>query len=193
MDWGNAIIRNITRTATGEVSHIDVELHLAGDFKSTEKKITWLAKATPSHQLVKTTLLDYDYLVTKRKLEKDDTVQAVATPQTEFIAEALADANILSLSPGDIIQFERKGYFRLDKIEKDGEDGKRLVFIRIPDGRAAGIALKSGGANTIAPDVKKTDALHDESIKMYKVDPVANVGQVKADTKMYEVNSVYED
>ena len=45
----------------------------------------------------------------------------------------------------DIIQFERKGYFILDKIvEENGE--KSLEFIRIPDGRAAGLALKSGPA-----------------------------------------------
>ncbi|KAH8108509.1 glutamate-tRNA ligase [Phellopilus nigrolimitatus] len=190
MDWGNAIARKITRSEAGNVTHIDAELHLAGDFKATEKKVTWLAKADAAHPLVRTTLLDYDYLVTKRKLEKEDTVAEVATAQTEFSVDAVADANVLELGERDIIQFERKGYFILDKIVQDGSE-KRLEFIRIPDGRAAGIALKSSGG---APAGKKTaDLAADPSIKMYKVDPVSKVDSVKAATTMYKVKSVYED
>ena len=66
MDWGNAIVRNITKSGSGDVTHIDMDLHLAGDFKSTEKKITWLSKPTPSHPLVSVVLQDYDLGYTPR-------------------------------------------------------------------------------------------------------------------------------
>ena len=109
MDWGNAIVRSLTKSPDGNITHIDMDLHLIGDFKSTKKKITWLSKPTSEHPLIMTTLLDYDYLVQKRKLEKDDTVEAVKTPQTEFSVEALADANVSELKEREIIRFERKG------------------------------------------------------------------------------------
>lgn len=201
MDWGNAIIRSISRSADGVVSHIDLDLHLAGDFKATEKKITWLAKPTPSTPLAAVTLLDYDYMVTKRKLEKEEEVASVANPNTEFRAEALADANVLSLNVRDIIQFERKGYFMLDKIVEEGGT-KRLEFIEIPDGRAAGIALKApGGTSSSAPtpastetkNSSKTDLASDASIKMYKAKPVNEVDNIDYPTSMYKVKSVYED
>ncbi|KAI5118016.1 hypothetical protein M0805_003453 [Coniferiporia weirii] len=198
MDWGNAIIRTITRSASGDVTHIDADLNLAGDFKATEKKVTWLAKPTSTLPLVHTTLLDYDYLVTKRKLEKDDTVQAVATAQTEFIVDALADSNVLELAERDIIQFERKGYFILDRIT-DVNGLKRLEFIRIPDGRAAGLALKStGGANVSTPvgeqsTLLPTSPTSDLNVKMYKVDPINKIGNIEAPTTMYKVKSLYED
>ena len=60
MDWGNAVIKTVIKDDSGDVKHIDAELHLAGDFKSTEKKLTWLSNfaSTPNPGLlVKTTLL----------------------------------------------------------------------------------------------------------------------------------------
>ena len=88
MDWGNAVVRTIERDATsGLVTALGVDLNLSGDFKKTKKKVTWLAgpKAPSSAaDLVKCTLLDYDYLITKKKLEEDDSVEALLTPQTEF-------------------------------------------------------------------------------------------------------------
>ena len=38
VDLGNAIIRSITKAAAGAVTTIDTDLHLAGDFKATEKR-----------------------------------------------------------------------------------------------------------------------------------------------------------
>ena len=44
MDWGNTIIRKIHKdSVSGTVTGIDADLHLAGDFKTTKWKLTWLA------------------------------------------------------------------------------------------------------------------------------------------------------
>lgn len=155
MDWGNAFIRKKTLGPQGEVTAIDVELFLEGDFKKTKKKIHWLAEPTATHPMPSVTLLDYDYLITKQKLEEDDNVADFVTPQTEFRVEAIADANVLTLSKGDIIQFERKGYYILDRI---AADKNHFDFISIPDGRAASIASKATPAPTTAPKEKKTTA-----------------------------------
>ncbi|KAJ7760428.1 glutamyl-tRNA synthetase [Mycena metata] len=141
MDWGNAIVRSKTLAEDGRVSSITVDLHLEGDFKATKKKITWLAQS-PDRPLVEVTLLDYDYIITKKKLEDGDSWEDFVTPRTEFREEAVADANVLDLmregEESGIMQFERKGFYRLD-----GDAGGRLEFIRIPDGRAAGLASKA--------------------------------------------------
>lgn len=84
MDWGNAIVRSKTTDASGDITSLEMDLHLEGDFKQTKKKITWLSQPTAEHQLVDVTLLDYDYLITKKKLEEGDDVADFVTPNSEF-------------------------------------------------------------------------------------------------------------
>jgi len=158
MDWGNAIVRSKTTDSSGMITALSVELHLEGDFKKTTKKITWLAQPMTAHPLIDATLIDYDYLITKKKLEENDDLKDFATPVTEFRESALADANVRELKRGDIIQFERRGYYIFDGIaeEKGKQEKKTWEFIRIPDGRAAGLASKAGGtAATEAPRQSK--------------------------------------
>lgn len=58
MNWGNAFVRKIDGDGT-TVTHLELELHLEGDVKATEKKVTWLSTA---QDLVKADLYDFDYL-----------------------------------------------------------------------------------------------------------------------------------
>jgi len=51
----------------GKLVELRGELHLEGDFKTTKKKLTWLAD-TP--ELIPVTLEKYGYLITKEKFEK---------------------------------------------------------------------------------------------------------------------------
>ena len=224
MDWGNAFIRRKSFGPGGEVTLIEAELFLEGDFKKTKKKVTWLPQPIASHRLAHVTLLDYDYLITKKKLEEDDDVADFVTPTTEFRVEAFADANVTGLNKGDIIQFERKGYYILDLISKDGNGEKHFNFISIPDGRAAGLASKAtpgaaptekkvtagGWGKDATQSITKTKVdsstgndrivLSDGdrgfpipvTTSMYDVPSLTGVVDGKADTKMYEVDNVYD-
>ena len=134
MNWGNAIVRNIShslnplnRTVTG----LELELHLQGDVKKTKQKITWLSKE--GQELIPVELVDFDYLITKDKLEEDDNVDDYLTKETEFRSAAMADCNVAELHADDVIQFERLGYFRLDK---PFQHGKPAVLFNIPTGKA---------------------------------------------------------
>lgn len=191
MDWGNAIVRSKTTDASGKVTGITLDLHLEGDFRKTKKKITWLSAPTSSHPLIESTLLDYDYLITKKKLEEDDQFADFVTPVSEFREDAVADANVKDLKKGDIIQFERKGYYIFDGVSS--KDGK-YEFIHIPDGRAASLASKAGvpAAAPQGAKASKSDAAVADT-KMYKVEKVYGADDVvpTADTKMYKVDNVY--
>lgn len=197
MDWGNAIIRSKTTGPSGDVTSLTMDLHLEGDFRKTKKKITWLAQPSKDYPLVDVTLLDYDYLITKKKLEETDDVKDFVTPVSEFREEAFADANVSTLTKGDIIQFERKGYFIFDGTAEDG----KLEFIRIPDGRAANLASKAGkpGVVTVEAPVPASKTTADAgpvpSSTMYKVAKIYGEKPVKpvSTTKMYRVLNVYED
>ncbi|PCH37806.1 glutamate-tRNA ligase [Wolfiporia cocos MD-104 SS10] len=202
MDWGNAIVRSKTTGADGLITDIAMELNLAGDFRKTKKKITWLAQPAGPHALVDVTLLDHDYLITKKKLEENDDVKDFVTPVSEFREDALADGNVLSLKKGDIIQFERKGYYIFDGVNEGHRE-----FIHIPDGRAASLASKATPAAASTPKEGKPtgeaaagEALTSKSFdipvdtKMYTVTPVYGSAEpiTPADTKMYKVKNVYD-
>lgn len=143
MDWGNAFVRSKTVSPTGLVTALKLELHLEGDFKKTKKKVTWLSAPTPTASLTPVTLLDFDYLITKKKLEEDDTIDKFIAPVTEFREDAQADANLLAnVKRGDTIQFERKGYYICDSVGGEGANA-RWEFILIPDGRAVTVESKA--------------------------------------------------
>lgn len=130
MDWGNAFVTSKQQSASGEVSSLTLDLHLEGDFKKTSKKVTWLSAPTTEHRLVPVVLVDYDYLITKKRMEEDDSLEDVLNPKTEYRINALASAEVVGLSKWDIIQFERKGFF-ICQGTKD-PDG-RMEFGLIPE------------------------------------------------------------
>ncbi|KAJ1846826.1 glutamate--tRNA ligase, partial [Coemansia sp. RSA 2708] len=140
MDWGNAFVRDIERSADGVVTGLTLQLHLEGDVKATKKKITWLGQSPAVHP-VEALLVDYDYLITKKKLEAGDSIEDVLTPVTEFTDAAIVDANVGVLPRGAIIQLERRGFYIVDQLAVDNELGL-VKLIQIPDGKAASMASK---------------------------------------------------
>ncbi|KAI1318851.1 hypothetical protein EDD11_005697 [Mortierella claussenii] len=153
MDWGNAFIRSVEKNAEGIVTSVQAELHLEGDFKKTKKKLTWLADGP---ELVNVQLMDYDYLITKKKVEEEDNLMDLLTPVTEFKTEAVADGNVAELNVGDIIQLERKGFYIVDTLAT-ADSPARLILI--PDGKVASMASKAAPVSQIevkdAKDAKK--------------------------------------
>jgi len=149
-----------------------------------KKKITWLAQPTAEAPLIDVTLLDYDYLITKKKLEEGDDLKDFVPPITEFRTEAYADANVSDLKKGDIMQFERKGYYIFDGAIGEG-DAKRLEFIHIPDGKQASLVSKAGAAELAVAPANPKEKAAPTSIAKGLGTPV--------DTNMYNVKTVYGD
>jgi len=150
MDWGNAIVDDIKIESDGSIALVG-HLNLAGSVKSTSKKLTWLPNIP---DLVKVILTDYDYLITKKKLDEGDNFENFVNPNSKFETVAIGDPNLRSLKVGDRIQLERRGYFICDEpyIVAD----KPIVLIQIPDGHTT----KAQSVLTTAKDSKdqKVDA-----------------------------------
>ena len=132
------------------MASIEAALNLAGDFKLTKSKVTWIAEVGAGEAgglgPCPLRLLDFDYLISKPKLEETDNFESVVNPVTKMEEGALGEAAMRSLQRGDIIQIERKGYYRVDEPLQD--EGKAMVLFSIPDGkpRTTGVSSLGGGA-----------------------------------------------
>jgi len=140
MDWGNAVVESIERVDAQVVASVKLRLNLAGDFKTTKLKATWLSP--DPNPLLPIALHDYDYLITKKRLDEEDTLDDCLTPVSEFITSAIGDSNMSSLKAGDIIQIERKGFYIVDKAPEQPTISNPIRLIAIPDGKAKSIASK---------------------------------------------------
>uniref|UniRef100_A0ACD5VNS8 Uncharacterized protein n=1 Tax=Avena sativa TaxID=4498 RepID=A0ACD5VNS8_AVESA len=138
MDWGNAIIREI-KTDNGMITQLVGELHLEGSVKTTKLKLTWLSDI---EDLVSLSLVDFDYLINKKKLEEDENFLDNLNPCTRREALALGDPNMRNVKQGEVIQLERKGYYRCDVPFV--RSSKPIVLFSIPDGRQKSTSIISG-------------------------------------------------
>uniref|UniRef100_A0A803MFD2 Glutamate--tRNA ligase n=1 Tax=Chenopodium quinoa TaxID=63459 RepID=A0A803MFD2_CHEQI len=150
MDWGNCIIKEIKRNEMDTVVELLGVLHLEGSVKATKLKLTWLPE---TDELVRLQLVEFDYLITKEKLVKfkkkkgEKTQEEKIQEEKEFLKAlnpvtrkdtfALGDSNMRNLISGEIIQLERKGYFRCDIPFV--KQSKPIVLFAIPDGRQSNI------------------------------------------------------
>ena len=62
--------------------------------KTTKWKLTWLAD---SPELVPLTLVDFDHLITKKKLEDDDEIEDLVNPCSVLSCPARDDAILMIL------------------------------------------------------------------------------------------------
>jgi glutamyl-tRNA synthetase len=103
-----------------------------GDFKTCKRKLSWIANV-PNNAAV--LLTEFDYLVTKEKLEKEDRFEDYVNPTTIATTRAVGDAGLKTLQRGEIIQPERRGFFRLYSPYVNSAS-KPIVLYMVPDGKA---------------------------------------------------------
>ncbi|KAA6395332.1 MAG: putative Glutamate--tRNA ligase, partial [Streblomastix strix] len=185
MSWGNIIVDKIERDPTkqivsplpnasanetvAQIAHIDAHLHLEGDFKKTKLKLTWLS-ALNLDQLPIAQFMSFDHLLTKGKLEEDEKAESFINRNSIFQCSAYIEPAASTGIEGDIVQFERKGNFYLDKPFETGKDGKQTsgVYHFIPDGR--NMLMKIGGRQliSISESQKAEELINQKEIKEAK-------------------------
>ena len=102
------------------------------DFKNPPK-LTWILTDPIFTLRVKT--VEYDYLLSVDKVEENMDFDKIINRDSKFEREFLAESSVKDLNKGDIIQFERKGFYILDKKVVSGEGNIEMTFHLIPDGK----------------------------------------------------------
>ncbi len=132
MRWG---VVKITKVDGG----LEGELLPDGDFKKAKRKLSWLADVSTQ---IPVTLYEFDNLISKDKLEEDDKFEDFINPDTLATTEVIGDFGLKNLHKGEVIQLERRGYFRVDQPYTN--EGKSLLLFMIPDGKAKAMSGLAG-------------------------------------------------
>ena len=112
MKWGNVTITK--KEANGSNFNLWGSVDEADkDFKKT-KKVTWIA-ADPANT-VEIKLVEYDHLIMKAKIEEADDIEQLINKNSKIEYNAIAEGCVRSLQKSGIFQFERRGFYIVDKI-----------------------------------------------------------------------------
>lgn len=87
-------------------------------------------------------LTEFDHLVTKAKLEEEDNFADYINPKTIATTNVIGDAGLKSLQEHEIIQLERRGYYRVDRPYLSPD--RPLVLYMIPDGKSKAMSGLAG-------------------------------------------------
>uniref|UniRef100_A0A4W6G2N3 Bifunctional glutamate/proline--tRNA ligase n=1 Tax=Lates calcarifer TaxID=8187 RepID=A0A4W6G2N3_LATCA len=114
INWGNLIITKINKGADGKVVSMEARLNLDNkDYKKTTK-ITWLAE-TNSAPLLPTICINYQPLISKAVITKDDDFKEYINKNSKLEEKMLGDPCLKNLKKGDIIQLQRRGFYICDQ------------------------------------------------------------------------------
>ena len=147
MNWGNVQISSITRDAAGVVTRLDGALHLAGDPKTTDKKLTWLdGSAAAVADSVPLSFIELDTLVTVPKVEEGVDFESIVNPTTKYVTAGLGEAAMRNIKKGAHIQIARRGFFIVDSVatpKSGAQDAQPMQLIFIPDGKMKAMSTLS--------------------------------------------------
>ena len=135
MRWGVVKVTNVN----ADVTVLEGEFIPDGDFKATKRKLSWLADVTNNTPVV---LMEFDNLISKDKIEEDENFEDFINPNTLASTEVIGDAGLKTLHEHDIIQLERRGYYRVDRPYIS--PSKPLVLYMIPDGKSKSMSGQTG-------------------------------------------------
>jgi len=95
--------------------------------------------ADPSLQ-TEVTLVELDHLITKDKIEETDDVAQIVNTNSRITYQGIAEKIVADLPEKSYIQFERLGYFFVDKATS-GDSQMELNFV--PNGKTKGMTQDS--------------------------------------------------
>jgi glutamyl-tRNA synthetase len=98
--------------------------------------VTWICADEDTN--VEIDLVEFDHLITKKKIEDGDDVKTIVNTNSRVQYTALAEGCMRHLKKGDILQLERRGYFFVDQI---AFGDKKLTLNFIPDGKMKSMSV----------------------------------------------------
>ncbi|XP_034283741.1 bifunctional glutamate/proline--tRNA ligase isoform X4 [Pantherophis guttatus] len=158
INWGNIIITKIHKNLTGKITSMDAKLNLENkDYKKTSK-ITWLAE-TSSASLTPTICVNYEHLITKPVLGKEEDFKQYINRNSKQEELMLGDPCLKDLKKGDIIQLQRRGFYICDQpyepISPYSCKEAPCILIYIPDGHTKEMPTSGSKEKTKSETAKK--------------------------------------
>ncbi|KAL1500993.1 hypothetical protein ABEB36_006400 [Hypothenemus hampei] len=137
INWGNLLIKKIIKDGNGKITSVEADLNLDNkDYKKT-LKLTWLAE-TANARFTPAYCVYFDHIISKPLLVKDEDFKQYVGHETRKEIEVLGDPELRHLKKGDIIQIQRKGFFRVD-VPYEPATGfscrhQPIILFSVPDG-----------------------------------------------------------
>jgi bifunctional glutamyl/prolyl-tRNA synthetase len=136
INWGNLLISKINKK-DDVITSVDAKLNLENtDYKKTTK-VTWLADSDKC-SLTPAVAVKFDNIISKPILEKDDDFKQFINKNTRESEHLLCDPQLKNCKEGDIIQLQRRGFFRVDRpfspIDGATFTESPAILFAIPDG-----------------------------------------------------------
>ena len=145
MNWGNCMISKKEVKADGKVHLFGTINEEDKDYKGT-KKLTWLANDPAT--LIEIEIVENGHLITTDSIPEGVEFKDIVNNRSQVKTIAYAEGACRSLQQGTSLQFERRGYYFVDKVAlKD----RKLTVNFVPDGRQTNMSKV-----TTAIDAKET-------------------------------------
>lgn len=111
-----------------------------GDFKNTQK-FHWVADSKQSKTI---TIVECDHMLNKKTIDEEDNFEDFLTSRdhpTKVAYEVSVCNACDGLKVDDIIQLERRGFYRCDRAAEAGENA---IVILVPDGKIRSMSKVTG-------------------------------------------------
>nr|CAI5819600.1 unnamed protein product [Callosobruchus analis] len=159
INWGNLRIKKIHRQ-NGQITKVEAQTNLEDkDYKKT-LKLTWLAE-TEKADFTPTWCVYFDHIISKPLLGKDEDFKQYVNHETRKEVQMLGDPELKKLKQGDIIQLQRRGFFRVDVTYKPPSPitfkARPVILFYIPDGHTKENPLSISNVAKMSETTKKTE------------------------------------
>ncbi|XP_031617339.1 bifunctional glutamate/proline--tRNA ligase isoform X2 [Contarinia nasturtii] len=150
INWGNLLIKKINRNASKKITSIDAVPNLENkDYKKTIK-LTWLYEGASKDDFPPTVCVYFEHIISKAVLGKDEDFKQYVAKDTRREVPMLGDPELKKCKVGDIIQLQRRGFFRVDNAYAPPSihTGKAspVILFEIPDGSQKSSTATSAAA-----------------------------------------------
>ncbi|KAK2575430.1 hypothetical protein KPH14_008339 [Odynerus spinipes] len=141
VNWGNLKIEAIHKK-NGAIESIDARLNLEDKNYKNTLKITWLpAPRNTEKDIIPCYAVYFDHIISKPVLGKDDDFKDFVAKNTRVEIRMLGETELQRVKHGEIIQLQRKGFFRCDvpysPVSPFCCKEQPLILFHIPDGHTA--------------------------------------------------------
>lgn len=158
VNWGNLKVDKIVKNSQGKIENINMSTNLQDtNFKKT-LKVTWVPKRAEN---IPVKAVHFDNIISKEVLEKEDDFKDFVNRDSRHEYDLIGDEDIKNLKQDDMIQLQRRGYYRVDVPYKAFNPitsrEEPAVLYYIPDGKVGSSEPKFGKAKPVDKNAKKSE------------------------------------